>query len=282
MGQNELAVMDELDSIVQAFNTNDEAALMQASGQSSQPKQTGLPRLNINYDTETDDGTSLTRGHWRITIDGQALYAPSVTLRPILRMYEYSRWDAENNTFASKSVQKISLGGTFLDTEGGSKCGRLSRDEEERASEEEQMISRAAVCNQVIYGQISGTFKTAEGNDVQIERRPMVAYFKKSGFMPISNFIEGLSRQTKVMQRCEMVLNTSKQKKGSVTYWVPSPTLGDSADITDEDKALMKMFAETVSAHNNYVADKSKEAMKMVMGDSDIDLADDFADANVA
>ena len=73
MGQNELAVMDELDSIVQAFNTNDEAALMKASGQSSQPKQTGLPRLNINYDTETDDGTSLTRGHWRITIDGRCM-----------------------------------------------------------------------------------------------------------------------------------------------------------------------------------------------------------------
>lgn len=282
MGQNEIAVMDELDSIVQAFNSDDDAALMAASGQQQQQKQTGLPRLNINYDMETEDGTALTRGDWKVYIDGKFLYAPEVKLRPILRTFEYSLWDQEEGAFICKSVQKPSISGEFPDTEGGNKCGRLPRDQEEMASEEAQLRSRAVVCNQVIYGQISGDFKAADGTEVSLDAHPVVAYFKKSGFKPIGDFIDSLSRQKKLMQRCMISLNTSRQKKGSVTYWVPSPSLDSEVNISDKDKELMGMFAETVSAHNNYVMEKHREATKLIMSDSDIDLADDFTDVNAA
>lgn len=273
-------VNTELDSIVAAFNADDEAALMAASGQQMQKKQTGLPRLNINYDMETDDGTSLTRGDWKVYIDGKFLYAPTVILRPILRQYEYSLWDAEEGAFKCKSEQKAIPTGSFKDTEGGNKCGRLSRDEEETASEEALMRSRAVVCNQVIYGQISGDFKAADGTDVTLDHHPVVAYFKRSGFKPISDFISSITHQGKLMQRCNIRLSTSKMKKGSVTYWVPSPTLEGEAQITQREKELMGMFAETVNAHNKYVDDKYREATKQV--DVDYDLADDFADADVA
>jgi len=273
-------VNTELDSLVAAFNSDDEAALMAASGQQTQQKQTGLPRLNINYDMETEDGTSLTRGDWKVFVDGQFLYAPTVSLRPILRTFEYSLWDADEGAFKCKSIQKPMLTGTFDDTDGGNKCGRLSRDEEETASEEAQMRSRAVVCNQVIYGQISGSFNTADGTEVVLDSQPVVAYFKRSGFKPMGDFIDGLARQKKLMQRNLITLNTSRMKKGSVTYWIPSPTLGAEVPITEADKELMGMFAETVAAHNNYVMEKNREATKML--DNDYDLADDFQDANVA
>lgn len=273
-------VNTELDSLVAAFNSDDEAALMAASGQQTQQKQTGLPRLNINYDMEADDGTSLTRGDWKVYVDGRFLYAPTVKLRPILRTFEYSLWDADEGAFVCKSVQKPTLSGEFPDTEGKNKCGRLTRDEEETASEEAQMRSRAVVCNQVIYGQITGTFNAADGTEVKLDAQPVVAYFKRSGFKPIGDFIDGLSRQKKLMQRQMISLATSRQKKGSVTYWVPSPTLDSEVAITEADKQLMGMFAETVSAHNNYVMEKNREASKMI--DGDYDLADDFTDVNAA
>jgi len=273
-------VNTELDSLVAAFNSDDESALMAASGQQTQQKQTGLPRLNINYDMETDDGLSLTRGDWKVYVDGRFLYAPTVKLRPILRTFEYSLWDADEGAFVCKSVQKPTISGDFPDTEGGSKCGRLTRTEEETASEEAQMRSRAVVCNQVIYGQITGTFNTADGTEVKLDAQPVVAYFKRSGFKPIGDFIDGLSRQKKLMQRQMISLATSRQKKGSVTYWVPSPTLDSEVPITEADKQLMGMFAETVSAHNNYVMEKNREASKMI--DGDYDLADDFTDVNAA
>lgn len=273
-------VNTELDSLVAAFNSDDESALMAASGQQTQQKQTGLPRLNINYDMETDDGLSLTRGDWKVYVDGRFLYAPTVKLRPILRTFEYSLWDADEGAFVCKSVQKPTLSGEFPDTEGKNKCGRLTRTEEETASEEAQMRSRAVVCNQVIYGQITGTFNAADGTEVKLDSQPVVAYFKRSGFKPIGDFIDGLSRQKKLMQRQMISLATSRQKKGSVTYWVPSPTLDSEVAITEADKQLMGMFAETVSSHNNYVMEKNREASKMI--DGDYDLADDFTDVNAA
>ena len=144
------------------------------------------------------------------------------------------------------------------------------------------MRSRAVVCNQVIYGQISGTFNDAQGNEHKLDSHPVVAYFKRSGFKPIGDFIDGLTRQEKLMQRCNIRLETSRQKKGSVTYWIPSPTLEGEVDITEREKELMGMFAETVKSHNNYVETKYREASKMNIDSDDFDLADDFADVNAA
>lgn len=280
MDSNNLAVMDDLDGILSAFNNDDEAALMQASGQGNQTQRTGLPRLSINYDTDTDDGKPLTKGDWKIFVNGQMLFASEVTYRPILRTFEYSLWDAEEATFACKSVQKPNLSGEFPDDEGGNKCGRLSRDNEETASEEVLMRSRAVACNQILYGQISGTFKAADGTEVELTNEPAVAYFKKSGYKPIGDFIDNLTRQKKLMQKCSILLRTDRKKKGSVTYFIPVPTLSGEVSITDTDKELMGMFGETVKKHNNMIMDKNRQARKL-LADDDLDLAADF-DANAA
>ena len=50
----------------------------------------GLPRLGINYDQETEDGNPLVRGHWKIMVDGEFLYAPEVKIQSLMRMFEYS------------------------------------------------------------------------------------------------------------------------------------------------------------------------------------------------
>lgn len=282
---NDLVEMNEMDKIVEAFNADDTEALMEASGQSAKPTgQTGLPRLNINYDAETEDGKSLPRGSWKMYMDGRFLYAEEVTIRPILRTFEYSVWDQESGTFSSKSVQKPNLSGMFPDTTGGNKCGRLTREEEDRLPKDDiaYLNSRAVVCNQVIYAKITGTFHDADGNNVEIADQPVVAYFKRSGFKPINDFINGLSKQKKLMQKCEVSLKTHRHKNGSVTFWTPVPTLKAEVNITDDDKQLMGMFAETVKGHNENVMNQHREAAKLIADDDDIDLAADFDNANAA
>jgi len=277
--------IDDMDAIVSAFNSDDAEALMEASGQGGNTnRQVGLPRLNINYDAETEDGKTLPRGAWKMYLDGRFVYADKVSFRPILRTFEYSVWDQESGTFSSKSVQKVTLSGMFPDTTGGNKCGRLTREEEDRLPKDDiaYLNSRAVVCNQVLYGKISGDFKTADGTDVKIEDQPVVAYFKKSGFKPINDFIGGLSKQKKLMQKCEISLTTHRHKNGSVTFWTPVPVLEKEVDITDQDKELMGMFAETVKGHNENVMNQHREAVKLIADDDDIDLAADFDDANAA
>ena len=277
--------MDDMDAIVNAFNNDDMETFMEASGQGGNSnRQVGLPRLNINYDAETEDGQTLPRGAWKMYLDGRFIYAEEVKVRFILRTFEYSLWDQETGTFSSKSVQKPTLSGMFPSTDGINKAGRLTREEEEALSKDDPayLRSRAVVCNQVIFGNISGDFRTADGTEVKVEDQPVVAYFKRSGFKPIGDFISNLAKQKKLMQKCVISLKTHRHKNGSVTFWTPMPALVDEVSITQEDKDLMAMFADTVKGHNESVMNQYREAVKLIADDDDIDLAADFNDANAA
>ena len=276
---NNLQTIDtEMNQIVDAFSSDDTKALMEMTGQGSINKSEGLSRININYDTETEDGVTLTRGDWKVFVGGEYLYAKEVFFRPILRTFEWSVFDADEGAFSCKSVQKPTLAGDFPDTEGGSKCGRLSASDEEKLKDDDPMRlrSRSAVCNQVLYGMVSGTYKKATGEDVVLENHPVVAYFKRSGFLPMSNFINSLTKQKKIMQKVWIKLATSKQKKGSVTFWIPVPTLSSECEITDDDKALMKKFAETVKAHNETIMEQYRQTAKLKSPAEDDNLAGDF------
>ena len=216
----------EIDNIVNSFSTDDIESLMALTGQTpSQKSSQGLSRLNINYDMETEDGVSLTRGDWKMMYEGEMVYAKTVRIRPILRTYEWSVFDQEQGTFSCKSVQKPTMSGDFPDTEGGNKCGRLSVAEEEQLKDDDpvKLRSRLAVCNQVLYCIISGDFVKGNKDKVAIDRHPVVAYFKKSGFVPMKNFIESLTKQKKIMQKCWINMATARQKKGCLLYTSPSP-----------------------------------------------------------
>ncbi len=279
MDTNVQTMNTEIDNIVGSFSNDDIESLMNLTGQTTSSKSNqGLSRLNINYDVETEDGHTLTRGDWKMMYEGEMVYAKSVLIRPILRTYEWSVFDPELGNFKCKSVQKPTMSGDFPDTEGGNKCGRLSPQEEEKLSDDDpvKLQSRTAVCNQVLYCVISGNFVKGNKEAVKIESHPVVAYFKKSGFVPMKNFIESLTKQKKIMQKCWINMATAKQKKGSVTYWTPVPTLKSETDITDQDKELMKKFAETVKAANQSVLEQSRDASKLQIVDADDSLANDF------
>ena len=282
MDNNLQTMSSDIDNIVATFGS-DESAFMELTGQAAMPKSEGLSRLNINYDTETEDGETLTRGDWKMMYHGEMVFAKEILIKPILRTFEWSIFDAEQGVFSSKSVQKPTMSGDFPDTEGGNKCGRLSQDEEDKLKDDDplKLKSRSAVCNQVLYSKVSGKFRKANGEEIEISEHPAVAYFKRSGFLPIRNFIDSLTRQKKIMQKCWISLKTDKKKRGSVTYFVPVPTLSSETDILDEDKELMKKFAETVKAHNQSVLEQSRESAKLETSEADESLADDFNAAAV-
>ena len=127
MDTNVQTMNTEIDNIVGSFSNDDIESLMNLTGQTTSSKSNqGLSRLNINYDVETEDGQTLTRGDWKMMYEGEMVYAKTVLIRPILRTYEWSVFDQEQGTFSCKSVQKPTMSGDFPDTEGGNKCGRLS------------------------------------------------------------------------------------------------------------------------------------------------------------
>ena len=283
MGTEIQTMNDELNNFLTAFDSGDEEALMKMSGQSEQDSgpRLGLPRLTINYEAETEEGLSLKRGAWRIWNGSAVVYADKVQFRPLMRTYEWSVWNQEEGKFSCKSVQRTGLSGEFPDTAGGNKCGRLSRQEEEQLPSDDPrvLLSRSVNCNQVIYGVLNAADATlADGTPAPVEELPFVAYFKRSGFRPVREFIDQqLTRKKILMQKAVIEMGTDKQKNGGVVYWTPKLSLVKEVSISDADKELIKQFAETVKGHNDSVMQEYRGAAKMSMSDDDIDLSQRFA-----
>jgi len=283
MGTEIQTMNDELNNFLTAFDSGDEEALMKMSGQSEQDSgpRLGLPRLTINYEAETEEGLSLKRGAWRIWNGSAVVYADKVQFRPLMRTYEWSVWNQEEGKFSCKSVQRTGLSGEFPDTAGGNKCGRLSRQEEEQLPSDDPrvLLSRSVSCNQVIYGVLSAADATlADGTPAPVEELPFVAYFKRSGFRPVREFIDQqLTRKKILMQKAVIEMGTDKHKNGGVVYWTPKLSLVKEVSISDADKELIKQFAETVKGHNDSVMQEYRDAAKMSMSDDDIDLSQRFA-----
>ena len=172
MDSNLQTMSTDMDNIVASFGS-DETAFMELTGQAATPKSEGLSRLNINYDTETEDGETLTRGDWKMMYLGEMVYAKEILIKPILRTFEWSIFDAEQGVFSSKSVQKPTMSGDFPDTEGGNnmlylpldKPGQVSSGSSSQRNNEtsNEMIDRVA--NEVIEK------LQRRGNQVQSERR---------------------------------------------------------------------------------------------------------------
>ena len=262
-------------SLSEAIKSGDQELILKASGQTEvdQPKA-GLARLNINYDTDTDDGHTLKKGTWKVYYDGEFVYADSVHLHPYLRTYEWSVWDNDEGKFSSRSIQAESLDYQFPDTTGGNKCGRLTKSDEEALGEDhpKTLASRLATCNQVFYGMISMKGKNAEGKDVEVKDFPVVAYFKRSGFRPAREAIQKLGKTP--LHTVTFNLTTQRQKMGSVVYFTPVFTQDKNADV---DIDTLVMFEDTIKASNATIMEQHKEALKAKASEQEVDLAADFA-----
>ena len=283
----ELSTVDSaLDGLVSAFSEENEEKLMALTGQSDGATKNLLPKLAINYDTDTEDGKSLKKGTWRIQHEGRFVYSDTAIIRPFMRTFFWSLWDSEEGRSVSSSIQKTVMSGDFPDSMGGNKCGRLSKDEVEALPDDDPRVitSKAVNCNQLLYCVVTGTFKDADGKEVILDEVPAMSYFKRSGFMPVNNFINNITRGTtkRIMQKVEINLKTSRLKKGSVTFFVPVLTEHQYLDgITENDKSLMSMFADTIKATNAGIMNQYREAVKLQSSSEDTDLSKDF-DADAA
>jgi hypothetical protein len=275
----ELSVLENTDNIMDVVKSGDREALMALIGQgeTEEKPKTGLSRLNINYDTDDDEGNSLKKGSWKVYHDGEFVYADSVTFRPMARYYEWTVYDAEENKFSCRSTQEPKLEHQFPDTSGGNKCGRISKSEEQELGDDhpKTLASKLATCNQVFYAVISMDGKTGDGRDVKIENLPVVAYFKRSGFRPAKDAIDKLPKGT-LMSEQMFELTTKRHKMGSVTYFTPVFTPSKTVKMTEADFEMTGMFVQTVAASNHRILEQHKEALKNKASDEEIDLAADF------
>lgn len=262
--------------------SDDKAALLAALGQDgvTESKQSGPASLRINYDADTEDGHTLKRGTWKVWNGSENVYADSVIINPMLRTYEYSIYDQEEGAFTCRSVQRKKMTETFPDNSGGMKCGRLTRSEEDGLAEDDPrlLLSKSVTCNIIIYGQLDmKDAVNAAGEASPVENLPFVGYFKRSGFRPINDFVQQKLGNKIPLPTALIELKTKRMANGGVTYWIPQPELVKEVAFTPERKELMQKFYDTVAASNAKILGEHKEALKQLMSDEDVDLANRLA-----
>lgn len=275
MGELSVKTADVV-SLSEAIKAGDQELILKASGQTEvdQPRA-GLARLNINYETDTDDGHTLKKGTWKVYHDGEFVYADNVTFHPYMRMYEWSVWDQEEGKFSSRSIQTKSLDYQFPDSTGGNKCGRLTKSDEEALGEDhpQTLASRLATCNQVFYGTVSMKGKNAEGKSVEVKNFPVMSYFKRSGFRPAREAVQKLGDTP--LHTVLFDLSTQRQKMGSVVYFTPVFTQNKEAKV-NLDMNMLEMFEDTVKGSNTMIMEQHAEAIKAKANEQEVDLAADF------
>jgi len=275
----------ELELIDNEFSidiTDDKEGLLAALGQDGvgESKQSGPASLRINYDADTDDGHTLKRGTWKVWNGTENVFSDSVFITPMLRTFEYNIFDAEEGAMVARSVQRKKMTDAFPDNNGGMKCGRLTRQEEEGLGQDDArlLLSKSVTCNVIVYGKLDmPDGKTAAGKKTPLENLPFVGYFKRSGFRPINDFIQQKLGNKIPLPTAYIELKTKRMSNGGVTYWIPQPELVKEVQFTPESKELMQKFMDTVAASNAKVINEHKDAKKQIVSDEDVDLAQRFA-----
>lgn len=275
----------ELELIDNEFSmdiTDDKEGLLVALGQDGvgESKQSGPSSLRINYDADTDDGHTLKRGTWKVWNGTENIFSDSVFITPMLRTFEYNIFDAEEGAMVARSVQRKKMTDAFPDNNGGMKCGRLTRQEEDGLGQDDArlLLSKSVTCNVIVYGKLDmPDGKTAAGKKAPLENLPFVGYFKRSGFRPINDFIQQKLGNKIPLPTAYIELKTKRMSNGGVTYWIPQPELVKEVQFTPESKELMQKFMDTVAASNAKIINEHKDAKKQIISDEDVDLAQRFA-----
>ena len=168
-----------------------------------------------------------------------------------------------------------SLGDQFPDSKGTYKCGKLSREEIEKLSDDDpqKVIQSSIKCNQVIYGVVSMGGKKSDGKDSTLDQIPCVLYAKGVNYAPFSTTLSVLAKQKKPMIRTNLMLSAKKQKSGGNTYFSISIKTGSIVDLSTTDKELLKEFMVAIKSVNESVMEKHRGAVKSKTRDGDHSLA---------
>lgn len=264
--------------------------IMRLTGQEAGQSGINLPSLRINYHEEDDDGNSLPKGHWVMSVDGVLVYAPEVLVRILFSTYQYGHYDNDLKKQVSTSVHFQNWSDDIPDDSGGFRCGKVSKTEYEKLSPADQAVQKDIKLSRVLFCLVDIDGVDFEGNPVSAESVPAVFYARGTNFMPIADYLKTLTRHKKLMQKVITKFKIEKHKNGTLTYFEVAPESGDEVDaITSHDIELIQEAAEAVKAENDGViakfekarggskkkVDQSKDLLAKILDDDD-DLNDEL------
>lgn len=258
--------------------------IMLMTGQSTGYEANPTNTLRVNYDDEDSDNRSIPRGQWTMFVDGKQVFAEEVSLRIMLTRMQYSHFDQDKNEHVSSSIYFTSYSDECPDTAGTFRCGKPTKKELQKLPEDEQAAFKAIKLSKVIFGFVSCEAKTADGEDVSVKDHPVLFYARGTHFMPMAEYLEGLTSQGILMMGVNTKLKLNKKKNGAVVYWEVDPEVADTVEINlEKDTATLQELMTWINAENDAILEKWQEIRAKGDGTIDttakvINLENDFDD----
>jgi len=256
--------------------------IAKVTGQDDFAQSERIPRLSIEQSVDDSEGNPIPRGKYRLKIDNTTYYMNTPVVRFFLRMFGYSVYDVNENRFSNRTVLKPSLRDAFPDITGGLKCGKLGREEIESLSDTsiEKALQKSIRCAQTIYGVIESGKAYKAGSPkktVDMAGTPFIWSVRGASFIPVSDFIKGLTDHKKIMLKTSVKLATERMQRGSVTYYQAKVTETGEPHFGDDDLDILSTFADDVNSYNTYVLKEHKDAKKLLDVQADLDVEVELA-----
>ena len=274
----------KMSDIVKIDEVNEEnlakVAAMIGQSDSNRSVATGLPRLAIEQQNENTEGDTLPKGSFRFKMGDQTVYSKDIEIRLFVRYYSYDLWNNENPEASIRTVLAPSLGDDFPDTNGGNKCGKLSKDEISTlpANSIEHAKQKMIKATQVIYGMVSsGTGSSIDDadNKVDLAGTTFIWSARGSAFMPVANYIREIPAN-KIMFGQKVKISTKRNVNGSVVYYTPAFDKPKSVKVSNEDIDLLNTFMEDIKKWNEKVLKQFHENKENVLSREDLDVANEL------
>lgn len=220
-----------------------------------------FPRVTINKLGEDEQERAIPVGAYMVSQDGKAVFGKPILFRPFLNAYQYAVYDAASNTYPNKSIIFKSFREEAVDELGGVACGKVSAKKREGLTPDQLAIQKAIKCYRTVYGLVTFTGTTADGQSVDITDLPVKFRLSGDNFMPIQDVLDELSKKKLSMLNYQIELSTKRKKNGTNVYYQMVPALKDTyVPIRKEDWGILASFQDAIDTENKAIIDKHHKA----------------------
>lgn len=257
--------------IAENMNADQERMLAEALGLVPNDNEGGnfIPQLKVNLDDEDADGNELKRGTYFIAGSGiERVYASKVTLRPLAQYFQWRRFDADLGKVTGRTIQVAHMSEEARDTDGTVKLGKPTWKQMQENPDLKEKF-KDVTCFRMVYGLVSYTGKTAEGEESTIENQLVLFNLKGSNFSAFEDEVMKQIPKGHFPYNVDVEISNTRHKNGSVVYFVHKYKVLDTIKpLTPEVLESIKEVISMVKEENKYIEGEHTKALRQMADDS--------------
>ena len=236
-----------------------------------------LPRVKYCLDRKDKQGRNLGDFFMHLYIEDQEdpVYAESINIRVLDQRFQWREYDPEKEETKNKTILVSRLQDEARDQLGSVRCGKPVSKVLRDMPEDEQAKFKNIRCQRQLRCLVTYTGKTAGGEEVSIENKPIMFVLQGANFMGFEDEVEKKKPRSKKLYEYNVAVTYEEKKNGTVYYPIYhfEPDLANPVALDDDTIETMRVMAQQISQENESVERSYQNALRKR------NLTDEAADA---